>query len=295
MTQIAPIQKIIIIPGSWQTAEHYQPFVNAVCRELDNPDAAYALPLRAEGDDITFTNISAYVGKRLVNEPPGSVALMGHSRSGNIIPRVALLSPAVGALIFLNAGLDDATAHGLGHPLPGESVPQKYTDESRDAILDRSDRGENVTGLADNFARIGMYASVGDETLREAMLNMRPQRRNTDEDVIDAWPDVSQFLIYAADDKVIRAEWSEHIANYWLGKRLTKPAVKLTGGHSLQLSRPDELAEVVLDLLAVKKQSLPGDTARQDSTSEIRGRRIFPAATRRDVGRLHMKAMPESI
>ena len=59
----------------------------------------------------------------------------------------------------------------------------------------------------------------------------------------DEWPEASVLAIICTEDKVIDPAWSEQIARDWL----EVTPIMLPGGHSPFLSRPKELAEVLMN------------------------------------------------
>jgi pimeloyl-ACP methyl ester carboxylesterase len=58
------------------------------------------------------------------------------------------------------------------------------------------------------------------------------------------WPDVPSCYIVCTEDRTIRPEWSRKIAKSQLG---VEP-IELAGGHCPYISRPEELARVLLKL-----------------------------------------------
>ncbi|HEV8421064.1 MAG TPA: alpha/beta fold hydrolase, partial [Actinomycetota bacterium] len=60
-----------------------------------------------------------------------------------------------------------------------------------------------------------------------------------------AWPDVASAYILCRGDRTIRPEWSRSAARDLLGVE----AIELPGGHCPHVSRPANLASVLVSLL----------------------------------------------
>jgi pimeloyl-ACP methyl ester carboxylesterase len=58
------------------------------------------------------------------------------------------------------------------------------------------------------------------------------------------WPDVPSAYIVCSEDRTIRPEWSRRVAKSQLGVE----SIELAGGHCPYISRPEELARVLLKL-----------------------------------------------
>jgi pimeloyl-ACP methyl ester carboxylesterase len=58
------------------------------------------------------------------------------------------------------------------------------------------------------------------------------------------WPEAPSSYIVCAEDRTIRPEWSRKVAQSQLGVA----PIELPGGHCPYISRPEELARVLLKL-----------------------------------------------
>ena len=58
----------------------------------------------------------------------------------------------------------------------------------------------------------------------------------------DSWPEVETVSITCTEDRVVSPAWSDRVAR----ERLRVEPVRLPGGHSPFLARPDALAELLL-------------------------------------------------
>jgi pimeloyl-ACP methyl ester carboxylesterase len=65
---------------------------------------------------------------------------------------------------------------------------------------------------------------------------------------LDSWPEVPSTYILCQDDRLIGHEWSRQISL----ERFGGPAIELPGSHSPMLSRPEHLAQVLLEVAQSK-------------------------------------------
>ena len=96
------------------------------------------------------------------------------------------------------------------------------------------------------ISRDGFYQDCDEATARRAFERLRPQSMTvfTEPCPIETWPDVPSTYILMTDDRAVGQDWSRRVAR----DRLHADLVELGGGHSPFLSRPAELADVLVNL-----------------------------------------------
>jgi pimeloyl-ACP methyl ester carboxylesterase len=167
------------------------------------------------------------------------VVVVGHSLGAGSIPIVATLRP-VRHLVFLCGLL----------PEPGKSVTDRYTTEE---VFMPGFAGNTVT-LEDGSStwpdpeatRRCLYHDCSEEDSAWIFARLRPQAAapRTEPWPLDAIPDVERTSILCRDERSIRPDWSRRMSRELLGVE----AVELGGSHSPFVSRPRELADVLLRL-----------------------------------------------
>jgi pimeloyl-ACP methyl ester carboxylesterase len=147
----------------------------------------------------------------------GDLIVVGQSWGGYIAPIVAQLAKAdrivlVAPMIPRPGETDDAMWKATGWTFP--------------------------TGEADAF-----YHDVDPALAAEAKSRERAQSETTGGDPwpLDAWPDIPTHVIIGRDDRFFRADWLRGVVRDRLG---IEPD-ELPGGHTLALSRPVELVELM--------------------------------------------------
>ncbi len=167
------------------------------------------------------------------------VVLVGHSLGGITIPLVAAARP-VRSLVYLCAFI----------PRPGMSLLEQFKDEPI------SPRGFAEEVRVDEFERSywpdlesvarGMYPDCPLEVAEWAFPRLRHQARAPIRErcPLDALPDCPSAYVLVRADGVVSPEWSRRAAREQLGVT----ALELDGGHSPFLTRPAELAELLVGL-----------------------------------------------
>ena len=166
------------------------------------------------------------------------VVLVGHSLGGVTIPVVAARRPVRG-LVYLCAFV----------PTPGEPIMQAI---AAGALLP----GFGASTAKDELERTywpDAAAAVHDlchdapaDSALEAMAKLRRQARAPLREPcpLDELPDVERVSIVCREDRAVSPDWSRAATQTLLG---VEP-VELPGSHSPFLSRPAELAELLVSL-----------------------------------------------
>ena len=201
-------------------------------------DDVVTMDLPLEDGTATF-NTYADVVCAALDGCDGDVVLVGHSYAGNTIPLVAARRP-LRHLVFLCAMIPDVgrsladqlgdkpemlnPAYEQGLSEPDEQLRQEWTD------LD--------------IARQVFYNDCDELIAQDALSRLRPQSAYPAlfPFSLAEHPGVPTTYIVCSDDQMLRPEWSRQAVR----ERLTAELIELPGGHSPMLSRPAELADVLL-------------------------------------------------
>ena len=173
--------------------------------------------------------------------PATDPILVGHSMAGLVIPLVAAQRP-IRRLVFLAAFLaspgQSANEQRAAEPIDGRVPPR---------TAEFTDLRDDVWMIGPNTATELFFHDAPAAVARWATRRLRPQSYRVFNEVtpLVAWPDVESRSIVCRDDRAINPEWVRSASR----KRLGVPAIELGGGHSPNLTRPAELAQV-LDSLA---------------------------------------------
>jgi pimeloyl-ACP methyl ester carboxylesterase len=165
------------------------------------------------------------------------VVVVGHSMGGFTIPHVAARTP-VKHLVYLCALLQK----------PGGTPTDTFLQES-DIVQPgffggTTDNGDGTFTWKTDEAPKWFFHDCSDEDARWAASNLRAQFLGPDDpDPIDLKAFPSTYIV-CSDDRAVRPEWSRRRVPEWLG---IEP-VELPGSHSPFLSRPAELADLIVSI-----------------------------------------------
>ena len=164
------------------------------------------------------------------------VILVGHSRGGRTLPLLAARRPAR-AMIFLCC-----VPTGIGE-ISAEAFADMVTPEYREART--AQRADGARRMQADSARSVFYHDCPPDVAAWAADSLRWQgeRRLVEALPLKTWPDTPLQVILARHDRAVRFEWALREARRWLGGR--EPLL-LDGDHSPFLSRPAELAELLV-------------------------------------------------
>ncbi len=221
-----------LVHGSWHGAWCW----TYLQKELDNfgyDSIAMDLPIDDPG--ANFDDYARVVADEL--EGIDDVILVGHSRAGNVIPRVAN-GASVRKLIYLCGTFEPATINELKY---SKTIPPKNFSWFTEGVIDI---GSELTVMDDKMARDLFYPDCSSDVTEWAISKLRPQRRSAIEPKLENWPEVDQEYILARADKVVNPAWSRFVAR----ELLDIEPVEISGGHSLFLSQPHKLAQTLISL-----------------------------------------------
>ena len=189
-------------------------------RELrDRGHLTVAPDMPIEDDDATLMDHARFVVDAIGAVHDGKeLVVVGQSWGGYVAPIVAALATA--DRLVLDAAMI---------PQPGE------TDEEMWKATGWTFPGE---AAGDPF-----YHDVDPALVAEARSRERGQSETTSREPwpLHAWPDVPTHVITGSEDRFFPADWLAHVVR----DRLRMEPDVLPGGHTLALSRPRELVELM--------------------------------------------------
>lgn len=174
-----------------------------------------------------------------------NIILVGHSRAGNVIPRVASKIDIQG-LIYLAAAISPAADFRLD---PTDSAPKQESDAFNAGIIVRPD---GLTEYLLDKVPYFFYQDCAPEDRAWAISNLRPQNRSDDSPPITGQPVIPTDSIYCAEDRIRNSAWCRWAAKTYLGVEATE----FPGGHSPFISQPELLADTLLELAAKQQKEL---------------------------------------
>lgn len=199
---------------------------------------AVAVDLPCEDPRATFGDYADVVVQALEDVPDQAV-LVGHSFAGFTVPLVAARLD-VKHIVYLCSLLP---APGLTFAERRRSAPDMLMPQALTGLelLD----AEGTTRWVDvELARARLYGDCDPATARWAFDRLRAQAATGYHEPwpLEAFPDVRSTYVVCEDDRVVSPQWSRRAAAEEIGASV----VDLPGGHSPFLSRPQELAAVLL-------------------------------------------------
>jgi pimeloyl-ACP methyl ester carboxylesterase len=208
-------------------------------------------PLTSLADDVAAT-------RRVVDSQPGTVVLVGHSYGGAVITAAAAGSPRVEALVYVAAFAPDAgesVGRLLGSMAPSDIGPALVPDGGGFVAIDR-----------------GRFHEVfaGDLSPAEARLlaaTQKPIAGPVLETPVNgaAWHELPSWYLVATEDRAINPDLQRFLA-----RRMRARTVEVQASHVPFLSRPADVAAVVLEAarsLAAGDRAGAGRTAGEQPAS----------------------------
>jgi len=219
-----------LVHGSTQSAACWDllvPELNARGHDVARPQLPTNQP------EASATRYADVIAKAIPADREDTI-VVAHSASGMFLPLVPD-KRRVQRLVFLVAVI----------PQIGKSLLDQARSEKD--MFNPEWVGKDPTkdeGLADEFLfhdcspelRKWAWSRMSLMLAREAMLQICP---------LQAWPDVPCSYILCTEDRTIQAGWARRAAK----ERLGVEAIELPGGHCPYVSRPKELAEVLVGLV----------------------------------------------
>jgi alpha-beta hydrolase superfamily lysophospholipase len=225
-----------LVHGAWHGAWCWQ----RLMPELEGAGhQVIAIELPSDRPGTTCSDYAELISEEL-DAAGDDVVLVGHSIAGLTIPLVAQARP-LQRLVYLAALI----------PRPGSSMTEQF-ERGEEAIIFEGGRelneDETLSRWIDRDAAIAaMYHDAPEEQAERAWSQLRPQSRAAQDEVcpLATMPEVATAYIVCRDDRMASTEWGRRTAEGRLGAEV----VEIAGGHSPFLSRPRELAEVLVGLV----------------------------------------------
>lgn len=196
-----------------------------------------AMDLPIDDPSATFDDYADVVTDTLDNE--SEVVLVGHSRAGNVVPRVAG-KVATRKVIYLCASFDTATIGDLPM-IDGENIPDRFGEGFEHGLIELDNE---LTSFDQDLAKRLFFNDCPSDLQDWAVSKFRLQRRSPNEPELAEWPKLDQEYILCTKDLVVNPSWSRYATKYVLGI----DPIEFQSGHSPFLSRPRELASLLISL-----------------------------------------------
>jgi pimeloyl-ACP methyl ester carboxylesterase len=185
----------------------------------------------------------AEVVVRAVKDEGDELVAVGHSLGGGVVPLLAARLPISRAVLV-----------GSMPPEPGRSLNDvvgdepDLTDPHAVAFRESLDPEGRLVWPDFGTANYAMYHDCRPREASRAYSRLRPQATKpfVDPWPLEDWPEVPMTFVVCSEDRMGRAECLARVAR----RRFGLEPVQLAGGHSPFLSRPADLADVLLGRLA---------------------------------------------
>jgi pimeloyl-ACP methyl ester carboxylesterase len=192
---------------------------------------APALPMRSLAGDAAQL-------RSVLDTVEGPVVVAGHSWGGSVISDPAALTPAVRALVFVAAFLQDTgeSAGELNYRFPGSRLVPETT------VVRPVPGGEDLTLRPEHFAPV--YAADVDPTTAAVMA---AAQRGIDPAALGqsfggraSWHDRPSWSLIATADRSLPPE-----AQRFMAKRADSAVTELAAAHAVPVAHPDETAALI--------------------------------------------------
>ena len=225
----------VLVHGAWHGAWCWELLV----AELDRRGSrAIALDLPSDDPDADASRYAELVAAEC-ERAGGPVTLVGHSLAGLVLPRVAMIRP-VERYVFVGGAI----------PLPGHSFAEQFALEplkqEPDMHATEADELERSYWPDPERAIAGLYHDCPRELAEWAASKLRPQARAAprEEFATDELPALEGGYVISREDRMFAPDWMRTAAR----ERLGMEPVEIDGGHSPMLSRPAELADLLISI-----------------------------------------------
>jgi len=214
-------------------------FHGAWCWELLVPElerrgaSAVAMDLPCDDAGSGIEEYAASVITALAGTDHDDIVVVGHSMAGLVAPVVADRLPCR-RLVLLAALI----------PEPGGTALVPAMDEAFLAAARPGDDG--LLRFAPELATQWFFHDCSPEVAKRAAGSLRPQgtRPAVEPSPLARWPDVPLSYVLCREDRVVDPRWSGQVVR----ERFGVVPHELAGSHSPFLSRPAELAELLVGL-----------------------------------------------
>jgi pimeloyl-ACP methyl ester carboxylesterase len=234
---------VVLVHGAFAESSSFDAVIAGLHRAGITAVAA-ANPLRSVAGD------AAYVAS-IVQSIDGPVVLVGHSYGGAVISNVTAAEGKVTGLVFLAAFAPEVgeSAAELTGKFPGSTLAQTVTtvplpDGGTDLYIKQEDyRAQFAADTPEDVAAAG---AVTQRPLTESALNEASAE--------PLWKSVPSWFAFSDKDLSIPLE-----AHRFMAERAgSERTIELEGAsHSVPVSRPDEVVEIILQATGVSNGAAP--------------------------------------
>ena len=221
----APVS-IVLVHGAWADGSSWDKVIPLLQAKGYNVVAVHD-PLSSLADDVATV-------KRAIHSQPGAVLLVGHSYGGLVITEAGADDKVKGLVYVAAFGLDgNETINGLGKGQPPPPWQKELkVDEGGFSYFTPS-------GIAENFAQDLKPTEQKALTATQGWTSMKVFDAHPG---VVAWKTKPSWYIRAAQDRMIPPPAEE-----MMGKRMKAKLTSLDASHVVMLSKPKEVAAVILE------------------------------------------------
>lgn len=225
LNQETGMKTIVLVHGAWADGSSWDRVVPTLLEKGHNVVATHQ-PLSSLADDVAAV-------KRVIHAQPGPVLLVGHSYGGVIITEAGNDDKVTG-LVYVAAFGPDAGESvndlGKGGPVPEWAKTMKVVDGY--SVLSRE-------AVASEFAQ---DLPASDQKLLAAKQGWTAMAVFDGKPTKAAWKTKPSWYVQATNDRMIPPAAEE-----MMGKRMKAQVTALAGSHVVMLSKPKEVAAVILE------------------------------------------------
>ncbi|GAA0514587.1 alpha/beta hydrolase [Saccharopolyspora spinosporotrichia] len=228
----------VLVHGAWHGAWCWER-LTPLLTERGHTATAVELPITEP--EAGLTEYAAAVSEAVGDG--GDVVLVGHSLGGLPLPLVASRVP-LRHMVFV-CGLITPAGMSMRELTRGEDVfAAGWSELARRQLRP----GDGSSQWPPDAAIEAFYHDCADDVARAAAARLSRQfwRFQTEPNPVAGYPEAPATYVLCRQDRVINPDWSRRAAPALLGT----PAVEMAGGHSPQLSRPAELADLLHSLVS---------------------------------------------
>jgi len=218
-----------LVHGSSQSAQGWKLLIP----ELENRrHSALTVNLPTNEPQASATRYADVIVEALdqTHHEMSEVVVVAHSASGMFLPLVAARRH-IRHMIFLAAVI----------PKLGTSILEQF--QANPSMFNPDWIGKNP--MEEDVARRFLFHDCAADIMEWALTTrclMNTQEAMREVCPLDAWPNVSSSYVVCADDRTISPWWSRQVAR----ERLGIEATEFPGGHCPYVSRPSQLAHMLI-------------------------------------------------
>jgi pimeloyl-ACP methyl ester carboxylesterase len=223
---------VVLVHGGFADASFWAPVITDL-QAHNVPVLAAPNPLRGLAHDAEY--LASYV-----NQIDGPVLLVGHSYGGAVISVAGASTPNAVGLVYVAAfALDEGESFAeifgeFGEtPLVGAVRPSTYPVAGGDTAVELT--------IAPELYRSAFAADLPTELTEVLAVSQRPFAAIFEDRAESAaWKTLPSWALVATEDNAIPPDAERHMA-----KRMGAQTIEIAGSHSIALSQPAAVAELV--------------------------------------------------